>query len=64
MQDFDAERREDYSDLDPMVAAYMAGIDVTLLRENLRLTPTQRIEKLMALQRLAVEARKNGLAHG
>lgn len=47
-----------------MVAAYMAGIDVTLLRENLKLTPTQRVEKLMALQRLAAEARRSGTGRG
>lgn len=64
MRDADAERRDDDSDLDPMVAAYMAGIDVTLLRENLKLTPTQRVEKLMALQRLAAEGRKSGVGSG
>lgn len=49
----------DCTGVDPMVEAYKGGIDRTLLRENLRLTPTQRVEKLMALQRLAEEARKN-----
>lgn len=46
--------------IDPVIEAYKDGVDVTLLRENLRLTPTQRVEKLMALQRLADEARRQG----
>ncbi len=31
---------------DPVIQAYMAGVDRTLLRENLKLTPAQRLEKL------------------
>ncbi|HVQ39001.1 MAG TPA: nicotinamidase, partial [Pyrinomonadaceae bacterium] len=45
---------------DPVIAAYMAGIDRTLLRENLRLTPTERIERLMSLQQLAEELQRAG----
>lgn len=47
---------------DPVIEAYLAGIDRTLLRHNLTLTPTQRVEQLVALQRLAEEARKAGKA--
>ena len=46
---------------DPVVEAYIKDIDRTLLRENLKKTPQERIEALMALQRLAEEARRAGL---
>jgi hypothetical protein len=46
--------------VDPVIEAYKAGVDVTLLRENLRLTPTQRLAKLEAW--LASAKRLRGLA--
>ena len=45
---------------EPVIDAYKAGVDRTLLRQNLRLTPTQRIEALAELQRLAEEAHLAG----
>lgn len=45
---------------DPVIEAYEARIDRGLLRENLKLTPTQRLEKLMALQRFAEEVGRAG----
>jgi hypothetical protein len=33
---------------DPVIEAYKKDIDRTLLRENLKLTPTQRLQKLMS----------------
>ncbi len=45
---------------DPITEAYKAGIDRTLLRANLARTPTERVQNLMALQRLAEEARAAG----
>lgn len=45
---------------DPVIEAYRAGVDRSLIRENLRLTPEQRLLKLMELQRLAEELRKAG----
>lgn len=45
---------------DLVTEAYKAGIDRSLLRANLARTPTQRVENLMALQRLAAEARRSG----
>lgn len=45
---------------DPVVEAYKRHIDRTLLRQNLRRTVTERVENLMALQRLAAEARRAG----
>ncbi|MCA9239626.1 MAG: hypothetical protein KDA37_05480 [Planctomycetales bacterium] len=35
----------------PVIDAYKPGIDMTLVRENLKLTPTERLEKLQALLR-------------
>jgi len=51
-------------DVDPVIEAYKRDIDRTLLRENLRRTPDERVRALMALQRLAVEARRAGRAPG
>jgi len=45
--------KSDYDD--PMIAFYEDKIDRTLLRENLKLTHTERIEKLMLEQKLAAE---------
>ena len=49
-----AERR------DPVVEAFRADVDVTLLEENLRLTVEERFLKLMELQRFADELRAGG----
>ena len=43
-----------------MVEAYKRHIDQTLLRENLRRSVDERVHNLMALQRLAEEARRAG----
>ena len=45
---------------DPVIEAYKRDIDMTLLRENLRLSVDERVRNLMALQRLAEEARRAG----
>ncbi len=45
---------------DPVIDAYKRDIDRTLLRQNLLRTVTERVENLMALQRLAAEARRAG----
>ncbi|MCK6460943.1 MAG: hypothetical protein L6Q95_13755 [Planctomycetes bacterium] len=45
---------------DPVIEAYKKDIDRTLLRENLKLTPEQRVLKLMELQRFAEELRRAG----
>ena len=42
---------------DEIIEMYMRDVDRTLLRENLKLTPTQRLEQLMELQRFADEPR-------
>jgi len=43
-----------------MVRAYMPGIDVSLLLENLKLTPEERILKHDKMLRLVLEARQAG----
>jgi hypothetical protein len=40
---------------DPVIETYKKDIDRTLIRENLKLTPEQRLRKLMAMQRFAEE---------
>jgi hypothetical protein len=41
--------------LDPIVEAYLPGIDRTLIAKNLRLSVEERFRQLMELQRLADE---------
>ena len=45
---------------DPVIEAYQKDIDRTLLRENLKLFPEERIRKLIELQRFAIELRRAG----
>lgn len=45
---------------DPVIEAYKKDVDRTLLAENLKKTPEQRVRALMALQRLADEAHRAG----
>lgn len=47
---------------DPVIEAYKKDIDLTLLIENLKLTPEQRLRKLIEMQKFAVEIRKAGQA--
>jgi hypothetical protein len=42
---------------DPVIEAYKKDVDRTLIRENLKLTPEQRIEKLINLLRFQEELR-------
>jgi len=44
---------------DPVIEAYKKDIDRTLLRENLKLTPEQRLDNLMRLQEFAEELQKH-----
>ncbi len=46
--------------IDPVIEAYKAGIDVTLIRENLRRTPEERLLALEQLQSFAQELRRGG----
>jgi PHD/YefM family antitoxin component YafN of YafNO toxin-antitoxin module len=45
---------------DAVVEVYKKDVDRTLLRENLRRTVQERVDNLVALQRLASEARRAG----
>ena len=56
----DANRLEAGKDLDPVIEAYKKDIDVTLIRENLRLTVDQRFQQLMRLQQFAEDLRRAG----
>ena len=47
-------------DLDPVIEAYKKDVDRTLLRENLKLTPEQRLRKLQQLVRFREECREAG----
>jgi hypothetical protein len=50
------------ADADPVIEAYKKDVDRTLIRENLKLSVEQRLKKLAALQRLAIELRRAGQA--
>ncbi|MEP6755424.1 MAG: hypothetical protein ABJA67_07980 [Chthonomonadales bacterium] len=54
----ETEKEERY--IDPIIRLYMKDVDRSLLRENLKLTVTQRLEKLMALQLVAEELKAAG----
>jgi hypothetical protein len=41
--------------LDPVIEAYKKDVDRTLLRENLKLTPDQRLRKLAAFMKALQE---------
>lgn len=44
----------------PLIEHYKKNVDMSLLRENLKLTPTERVKNLMALQKMAEELKKAG----
>ena len=56
----DVNQVEALKDLDPVIEAYKKGVDVTLIRENLRLTVDQRFQQLMQLQQFAEDLRRAG----
>lgn len=43
---------------DPVIEAYKKHLDRTLLRENLKRTVQERLDRLVELQRLAEEAKR------
>jgi isocitrate/isopropylmalate dehydrogenase len=45
---------------DSIIELYKKDVDMTLVRENLKLTYTERALKLMELQRVAEELRRAG----
>ena len=48
------------SDRDPVIEAYKKDIDRTLIRENLKRTPEERLLQLMKLQEFAEELQAAG----
>lgn len=54
------DRNESGRRRDPVVEAYRRGLDLTLLRRNLRRSPEERIVAAMELQRVAEEVRRAG----
>jgi len=48
--------------VDPVIEAYKKDVDRTLIRENLRRSPEERLLALMEMQRFAVELRRAGRA--
>ena len=58
MNDPDPNKRQ--SGLDAVIEAYKKDVDVTLIRENLRLTVDQRFQQLMKLQQFAKELQGAG----
>jgi len=52
--------KEGVREPDPVIEAYKKDIDLTLIRENLKLTVEQRFLNAMALARFADELRRAG----
>jgi hypothetical protein len=52
--------KTDRFETDPVIEAYKKDIDRSLLRQNLKRTVAERLANLLALQRLAEEARRSG----
>ncbi len=50
--------------MEQVIAVYKRDLDLTLLCENLKLTPEQRLRNLQQLQRFAEELRRAGRAAG
>ena len=48
------------SSFDDVIDVYKAGIDRTLIRENLKLSAEARVRRLMDLQRVADELQRAG----
>lgn len=46
--------------LDPVIELYKKDVDRTLIRKNLKLSPEERLQNAMELQRFAQELRKAG----
>ncbi|HEV2718600.1 MAG TPA: hypothetical protein VG323_01175 [Thermoanaerobaculia bacterium] len=50
---------EPHSSIDDIIELYKRDVDRTLIRENLKLTPTQRLQQLEDAQRSVEELRRN-----
>ncbi len=52
------ERESTLLEPDPVIEAYKKDVDRTLISENLRYSPTARLQRLMAAQRAVEELRR------
>jgi hypothetical protein len=48
------------TDQDPLIEALIRDVDMSLIRRNLQMTPQQRIDQLVEMQRFAAELAKAG----
>ena len=48
---------------DPVIAIYKRGVDRSLLKENLRLTPAQRMDKMVSALRMVAELKRATIRH-
>ena len=62
MEERRSKQPDDELYVDPVIEAYKKGIDITILRENLKLTPQQRAENLQALLESIAEMNRAGEA--
>lgn len=51
---------EERSSIDDIIDLYKRDVDRTLIRENLKLTPTQRLVNLMKMQEFVDECQRAG----
>ena len=54
------EQSKTAADLDPVIEEYKKHVDVTLIRENVRLTVDQRFQQLIKMQQFAEELKGAG----
>jgi hypothetical protein len=43
---------------DPVIAAFKPGVDRSLLRQNLQLTPAQRMDKMVSALRMVAQLKR------
>ena len=48
---------------DPVIEAYKKDVDRTLIRENLRLTPDERVRKMLGFRKAAEQVRGAARRH-
>jgi hypothetical protein len=56
------ERETAFREPDPVIEAYKKDIDRTLIRENLKLTPHERLLKMISVARFAEQVRRSATA--
>ena len=56
---YESQMSEPHSSIDDIIELYKKDVDRTLIRENLKLTTTERLQQLENAQRFVEELRKN-----